>query len=99
MTDMAVAELGDSESQGPNPSAPGSVSSPPSDKFSFSLAVDACVEALGHRPAGVVTDVDGTIAPIVLDPSQAAVLPAVARLWLHWRGKWSSSASSPDASP
>jgi len=75
MTNMAVAELGDSEPQGPNPSAPGSGSLPPKEKYSFSLAVDACVDALGHHPAGVVTDVDGTIAPIVLDPSQAAVLP------------------------
>jgi trehalose 6-phosphate phosphatase len=48
---------------------------PANDKYAFAEAVDACAFALTHRPCGLVTDVDGTIAPIVLDPTQSAVRP------------------------
>jgi trehalose 6-phosphate phosphatase len=33
------------------------------------------LELLGHGPAGLVTDIDGTISPIVARPEEAAVLP------------------------
>ncbi|MPZ12952.1 MAG: trehalose-phosphatase [Chloroflexi bacterium] len=38
-------------------------------------ALRACREALASRPAGLVTDIDGTISPIVQNPAAAAVLP------------------------
>jgi trehalose-phosphatase len=41
----------------------------------FVSAVHACRAALASRPAGLLTDVDGTISPIVQDPSTAKVLP------------------------
>jgi trehalose 6-phosphate phosphatase len=44
-------------------------------RYSFAEAVDACVDALRHRPSGLVTDVDGTISPIALDPAKSFVLP------------------------
>src|SRR5438128_231362 len=77
MSERAPWEAGPS---GPLGSAGSAVASsqtltPSSEKYSFSLALDACVAALAHRPGGLVTDVDGTIAPIVLDPSQSAVRP------------------------
>lgn len=49
---------------------------PPSELLStFSAAVHACQQALSFRPAGLISDIDGTISPIVLDPSAAFVLP------------------------
>jgi trehalose 6-phosphate phosphatase len=45
------------------------------DKYSFEGALDACLDALRHRPSGLVTDVDGTISPIALDPAESFVLP------------------------
>ncbi len=44
-------------------------------RYEFAAAVRACRAALAQRPAGLLTDVDGTISPIVLDPTAAFVLP------------------------
>ena len=41
--------------------------------------LDAVRRLAGHRPMGLFVDVDGTIAPIVPTPEQAAVNPAVRR--------------------
>jgi trehalose-phosphatase len=41
----------------------------------FALAARACRAVLSHKPAGLLTDVDGTLSPIVQDPSAAVVLP------------------------
>jgi trehalose 6-phosphate phosphatase len=47
-------------------------------------ALGRVLATLGHRPAGLITDVDGTISPIVARPDAAVVLPqaraALARL-------------------
>ncbi|MEA2642691.1 MAG: trehalose 6-phosphate phosphatase, partial [Chloroflexota bacterium] len=53
-------------------------SAPPPSAQSFVLAVAACRNALAHRPAGLITDVDGTISAIVSRPEDAAVLPGAA---------------------
>lgn len=39
-------------------------------------AAAACQEVLGHRPAALLTDLDGTISPIADDPAAAFVLPS-----------------------
>ena len=44
--------------------------------------VDEVVALLSGGAAGLVTDVDGTIAPIVADPSAARVLPMAQRYYL-----------------
>jgi trehalose 6-phosphate phosphatase len=44
-------------------------------RHDFAAAVGACQAALARRPAGLLTDVDGTISPIALDPKAAIVLP------------------------
>jgi trehalose-phosphatase len=41
----------------------------------FLATVRACRATLAQQPSGLLTDVDGTISPIVLDPSSAMVLP------------------------
>lgn len=45
------------------------------EDLTLGLALRACRAALARRPAGLLTDLDGTISPIVLNPSHAAVLP------------------------
>ena len=49
--------------------------------------VEQVVEALRHEPAGLITDIDGTISPIVRRPDEAYVLPlaqsALGRLSEH----------------
>lgn len=46
------------------------------DRFSTPGAIaDACARLAGRRPLLVVTDFDGTLAPIVEDPAAATVLP------------------------
>jgi trehalose 6-phosphate phosphatase len=44
-------------------------------RYEFAAALQACRAALAQRPAGLITDVDGTISPIALDPTSASVLP------------------------
>jgi trehalose 6-phosphate phosphatase len=44
-------------------------------RYEFAAAVGAGQHALAQRPAGLLTDVDGTISPIALDPKAAVVLP------------------------
>ncbi len=44
-------------------------------RATFATALDACRETLARRPSGLLTDVDGTISPIALDPTVASVLP------------------------
>lgn len=66
----------DSTSGSPPPSAsPSSLPTPAEIAAAFPFALRACLDALRCRPAGLVTDIDGTISPIVLDPAAAAVLP------------------------
>jgi trehalose 6-phosphate phosphatase len=54
---------------------PAPVPSPAELQATFPIAVQACKDALTHRPAALITDVDGTISPIALDPTAATVMP------------------------
>lgn len=47
----------------------------PSGESSIEAALKACQAALAHHPSGLVTDFDGTVSPIVLDPAAASILP------------------------
>lgn len=38
-------------------------------------ALTLCIEALGHTPAALITDIDGTISEVAPTPEEASVLP------------------------
>src|SRR6059036_2515327 len=46
--------------------------------------VECCLDSLVHRPSALIVDFDGTLSPIVSEPSAATILPeckvALARL-------------------
>jgi len=37
--------------------------------------VERCVHVLNHRPAGILTDIDGTVSPMARTPGEAVVAP------------------------
>lgn len=55
---------------------PGPMPQPSSD--SFDLALSRAADALGASPAGLLTDLDGTLAPIVRDPAAVRLAPGAA---------------------
>lgn len=60
--------------RGSEPDAAGSRGAPPRQMVSRpTQAAQACRRALDHRPAGLVTDLDGTISPIAPTPTEATV--------------------------
>lgn len=46
---------------------------------SLSRAIELALGALSHEPGGLLTDLDGTLAPIVADPAAARLVPGVSQ--------------------
>lgn len=40
------------------------------------FAVERCLHVLNHRPAGLLTDIDGTVSPMARTPGEAVIAPA-----------------------
>jgi trehalose-6-phosphatase len=45
------------------------------DENLLGQAVDAAVSVLRKRPSALISDIDGTLSPIVATPEEALVLP------------------------
>ncbi len=46
---------------------------------SLSRAIELALGALSHEPGGLLTDLDGTLSPIVADPAAARLVPGVSQ--------------------